>query len=119
VPEVVHPGPAPAGRGGDAGQDHEPGEGFGHAALPCPLPGAGDEQRRRGRVRAEPVTPGAVPVEHGRGGGMQRHQARLVVLAGHGEHGGVRAGVAAVQGQGLADAQPGGRDQADQGLQGG
>jgi hypothetical protein len=117
--QIMDPGPAPPGWRGDAGQDHEPGEGFLHAALLDPVPGAGDEGRRRGGVRAEPVPPGGVAGQHASGGGMQRHQARLVVLAGHGEQRGVRAGVAAVQGECLAQPQPGGPDQADQRLQGG
>jgi len=101
----------------DAGQDQEPGEGFLHTALLRPLAGAGDEERRRGGVRAEPVAPGGVAGEHAGRGGVQRHQAHLVVLAGHGEHSGVQVGVGAVEGQSLTQAQPAGRDQADQGLE--
>jgi hypothetical protein len=88
-------------------------------ALLSPLASAGDEERWRVRVRAKPVPPPGVAGEYASRGGMQRDYADLVVPAGHGKHGCIQVSVAAVESQSLAQAQPAGRDQADQGLHGG
>jgi hypothetical protein len=119
VAQVVDPGPAPPGRCVDAGQDQQLGEGLLHASLLHPMAGDGDEEAGRDRGGTELVASCGVAGEHRRGRGVQRHQAGLVILAGHPQHGIVQVDIPAVEGERLAQAQSAGRDQADQCLGGG